>query len=288
AIMDHKGQDMVSTEGCLREDQKREQRTRLINVLCRFKPHDASPQQFYNCVRELCIIHNCSIDEGVERAAVTWPKLSDIQRETYNSQRHAELPIPVPRHLLYRAFEKERNGMWTLGRSTRGGRHPTRYTLEAYTPPPKPTKIQAQLQQRKPKYDNRLDMPPKVAATHVPPPPKPKSFRPSPSSMRRIRSLPPPTIQQIQSIKHILPVVGEKKAARLRQQRKLEKLCAPESVADPKASGDGHGNQKKKAAKRKVSKTKKLTKLKELEDPNWEDAKGSVRRRLMMYESHIV
>ncbi|XP_020801684.1 uncharacterized protein LOC110178779 [Drosophila serrata] len=287
--MDHQRQNMVSAEGYLSEVQKREQRARLINVLSRFKPHDANPQQFYNCVRELCIIHNCSIDEGVERAAVTWPRLSEIQRETYNSQRHAQLPIPVPRHLLYRAFEKERNGMWSLGRSTTsGGRHSTRYTLEAYTPPPKPSRIQARLQQRRPKYDNRLDLPPKVAATHVPPPPKPKLSRPSPSSMRRIRSLAPPTIQRVQSIRHILPLVGEKKTARQRLQRKLEKICAPESVADPKASGDGHGAQKKKATKRKSSKTKKLAKSKDLEviafDPKWNIAIGSVRRRLMMHE----
>ncbi|KAH8297806.1 hypothetical protein KR054_010787, partial [Drosophila jambulina] len=295
ATMDHQGLRTVPAEGFLNEDQRREQRARLIKALCHFKPHDANPQQFYNCVRELCIIHNCSIDEGVERAAATWPRLSAVQQETYNSQRHAELPIPVPRHLLYRAFQKERTGMWSLGRSTGDGKHPTRYTLEAYKPPPKPSRIQAQLQQRRPKYDNRLDLPPKVAAMHVPPPPKPKFSRPSPSSMRRIRSLPPPTIQRVQSIRHIQPMLGAeltKKVARQRQQKKLEKLCAPESVADPKASGDGHESQKKKATKRKGSKAKKLAKPKDLEvtpyDPKWDKALHSVRRRLMMYESHKV
>ncbi|KAH8266118.1 hypothetical protein KR038_004549, partial [Drosophila bunnanda] len=286
--MDPQGRGMLSSEVCLSENQKREQRARLINALCRFKPRDASPQQFYNCVRELCIIHNCSIDEGVERAAVTWPGLSEIQRKTYDSQRHAELPIPVPRHLLYRAFEKERSGMWSLGRSSTGGKHPTRYTLEAYTPPRKPSRIQAQLQQKRPKYDNRLELSPKVAATLVSPPTKQKFSRASPSSMRRIRSLQPPTIQRVQSIRHILPIIREKKTPRRRQQRKLEKLYAPEPVADPKASGDGHGVQKKKATKRKGSRTKKVVKLKDLEvigyDPNWKEALGSVRRRLMMQE----
>lgn len=69
----------------LTDDQRREQRARLIKALSRFKPRDANPLQFYNCVRELCIMHNCSIDEGLERAALTWPGLSMAQRELYDS-----------------------------------------------------------------------------------------------------------------------------------------------------------------------------------------------------------
>ncbi|XP_017028705.1 uncharacterized protein [Drosophila kikkawai] len=280
--MDQQGQEVLPPEGCLRENQKREQRARLIKALCCFKPQDANPQQFYNCVREQCIIHNCSIDEGVERATVTWPTLGKLQRETYDSQRHAELPIPVPRHLLYHAFQKERNGMWSLGRSTGGG-----YTLEAYKPPPKPSRMQTQLQQKRPKYDNRLDLPPKVAATHVPPPPNSKFSRASPSSSRRIRSLLPPTIQRVQSIRHILP-----KTTRQLRQKKLEKLCAPVTVADPKASGDGHGTLKKKLSKRKGPKAKKLTKTKDLEvrtnDQKLNESIGNVRRRLMMFGNHRV
>lgn len=71
----------------LSEDQKREQRAKLIKALSRFKPRDANPQQFYNCVREICIMHNCKVDEGLERAALTWPGLTKRQREIYDSVR---------------------------------------------------------------------------------------------------------------------------------------------------------------------------------------------------------
>jgi len=84
---DQEGQTYQSSAPESSEDQKREQRARLIKALSRFKPRDANPLQFYNCVRELCIMHNCSIDEGLERAAITWPGLSMRQRELYDSVR---------------------------------------------------------------------------------------------------------------------------------------------------------------------------------------------------------
>lgn len=86
------------------EDQKREQRARLIKALSRFKPRDASPLQFYNCVRELCIMHNCSIDEGLERAALTWPGLSMRQRELYDSvseSHRLELPFKAANRTVF-------------------------------------------------------------------------------------------------------------------------------------------------------------------------------------------
>lgn len=86
--MDHQeGQATAPAKSSLIEDMKREQRARLIKALSRFKPRDANPQQFYNCVREQCIIHNCSIDEGLERAAITWPSLSQLQQDSYDSVR---------------------------------------------------------------------------------------------------------------------------------------------------------------------------------------------------------
>jgi len=88
---DQEGQTYQSSAPESSEDQKREQRARLIKALSRFKPRDANPLQFYNCVRELCIMHNCSIDEGLERAAITWPGLSMRQRELYDSVRLSEI-----------------------------------------------------------------------------------------------------------------------------------------------------------------------------------------------------
>ncbi|EDX01638.1 uncharacterized protein LOC6524673 [Drosophila yakuba] len=278
------------------EDQKREQRARLIKALSRFKPRDANPLQFYNCVRELCIMHNCSIDEGLERAALTWPGLSMRQRELYDSQRHAELPIPVPRHLIYRAFQKESKGLWSLGRSSvGGGKQSTRYTLESYKPPPKPSRLRTQLNERRPKYDNLLDLPPKVAAMRVPPEPNRKFSRVSPASGRRIRSFTPPAVRRVRSIRHILSMasVDMKKSARMRNPGKCnrtKKTDAAETAGklqpDKLASGVSKLS-KKKAIKRKgvASKAKRLAKAEDLQTShNWDEAIGCVRRRLMMHK----
>ncbi|XP_017063582.1 uncharacterized protein LOC108102890 [Drosophila eugracilis] len=277
------------------EDQKREQRARLIKALSRFKPRDANPLQFYNCVRELCIMHNCSIDEGLERAAITWPGLSMRQRELYDSQRHAELPIPVPRHLIYRAFQKESKGLWSLGRSTVGGKRTTRYTLESYKPPPKPSRLKTQLIEKRPKYDNLLDLPPKVAAMRVPPAPNRKFTRVSPSSGRRIRNLTPQAVRRVQSIRQILSMasVEMKKSLRRRHGKnhrtKPTKIVSvePMKMTAEKLSSGVVKSQRKKVNKRKssASKVKRLVKEENLKaSHNWDVAIGSVRRRLMMHQ----
>ncbi|XP_002134203.2 uncharacterized protein [Drosophila pseudoobscura] len=195
------GVTRVEPETPLSEKEKKEQRARLIKALGRFRPSDATPLQFYNCVREMCIMHNCSIDEGLERAAIGWPKLSIRQRQLYNSQRHAELPIPVPRHLIYSAFEKERNGLWTLGRSSASNTGQTMYTVEAYKPPRKLSRMRSQLNAKKPIYDNLRSVSPRSAATQSPP--SKKAVWVSPASGRRIRSLTPTPVRK-------LPIKGSK------------------------------------------------------------------------------
>ncbi|XP_016977349.1 uncharacterized protein LOC108043248 [Drosophila rhopaloa] len=284
------------------KDQKRDQRARLIKALSRFKPRDANPLQFYNCVRELCIMHNCSIDEGLERAALTWPGLSMRQRELYDSQRHAELPIPVPRHLIYRAFQKESKGLWSLGRSSVGGKRSTRYTLESYKPPPKPSRIGSALIEKRPKYDNLLDLPPKAAAMRVPPAPNRKFSRVSPSSGRRIRSLTPsPAVRRVRSIRQILSMVSVqmKKSGRRRQGKnhhRVKKVGTAEQakiVPEKPTTGVVSKLQRKKtttAIKRKCpsgggSKAKRSAKEEDLKTAhNWDLAIGCVRRRLMMHQ----
>ncbi|XP_017114098.1 uncharacterized protein LOC108137085 [Drosophila elegans] len=287
----------VSTAESSSENQKREQRARLIKALSRFKPRDANPLQFYNCVRELCIMHNCSIDEGLERAALTWPRLSMRQRELYDSQRHAELPIPVPRHLIYRAFQKESKGLWSLGRSSVGGKRSTRYTLESYKPPPKPSRIRSALIEKRPKYDNLLDLPPKAAAMRVPPAPNRKFSRVSPSSGRRIRNLTPsPVVRRVRSIRKILSMasVQMKKSGRRRQgksHQRVKKVITPEPLAEKSTPGGPKLRRKKTTVKRKGppsggSKVKRTSKggddLKTVH--NWDLAIGCVRRRLTMHQ----
>ncbi|KAH8421102.1 hypothetical protein KR009_011592 [Drosophila setifemur] len=299
------GSGLGLTSGELSEEQRREQRARLIKALSRFKPRDANPQQFYNCVRELCIMHNCSIDEGLERAALTWPGLSMRQRELYDSQRHAELPIPVPKHLVYRAFQKERSGLWSLGRSPTC---PIRYTVESYKPPPKPSRLRAQLNDKRPKYDNLLDLPPKLAAMRVPPPPNRKHSRVSPSSGRRIRS-PTPPLRRVRSIRQMLSItsvqmpaqmpVQMKKTARRRQGKSHRasprgaKKLMPEKQPDkmleaaaPTTQQQQQGRKAGKASRTSKGSAKKGHKTEELKGPyNWDLAIGCVRRRLMMHQS---
>lgn len=64
-----------------------EKRIGLITAMGQFRPKNATPIQFYNYVREFCIMHNCSIDEAMERAPVSWTQLSKDQRQLYNSVR---------------------------------------------------------------------------------------------------------------------------------------------------------------------------------------------------------
>ncbi|KAH8300825.1 hypothetical protein KR018_005567 [Drosophila ironensis] len=278
-------------------EQRLKQRARLIKALSRFKPSDANPLQFYNCVRELCIMHNCSIDEGLERAAITWPGLSQQQRELYDSQRHAELPIPVPKHLVYTAFQKERNGEWALGRAPANNYRSTRYTLEDYKPPPKQSRMRTQLIEQRPKYDNLLDLPPKVAAARVPPPPKPKVSRASPSSFRRIRSPTPPVVR-----------TASMNSLQGKTTRRRKRVCKSRRGLEGKKEGQGepepdheHEHEyepepepeveapkepKRLSKSRRAKAQRKIEREREEQEAaahNWQMAIGCVRRRLMMH-----
>ncbi|XP_034650542.1 uncharacterized protein LOC117890031 [Drosophila subobscura] len=297
----------------LPENEKKDQRALLIKALGRFRPEDATPLQFYNCVREACIMHNCSIDEGLERAVIHWPKLSTRQRNLYDSQRHAELPIPVPRHLVYRAFEKERNGLWTLGRSAASTNGSTTYTVEAYKPTPKPSKLRALLNAKKPKYDNMRTLSPKSAATQSLPS---QNVRVSPASGRRIRTLMPPpqlpmSVANVQvsgsnaAIRRILSTVSIAQKT-LRKRRRLKKITHKSGTAitpkrwsisssgtrSRKGSGSGSGSiankttekssvkSKRKPKSKKTVKKSIKTDQKSSVKTNWQLAIGGVRQHL--------
>ncbi|XP_043866759.1 mediator of RNA polymerase II transcription subunit 15 isoform X2 [Drosophila mojavensis] len=137
-----------------------EKRIGLIAAMGHFRPKNATPIQFYNYVREFCIMHNCSIDEAMERAPDAWTKLSKDQRKLYNSEMHAALPIPVPRHLIYRAFQMERAGRWKISCAPAANGTTTLYSMESYSPPVKPTKLQARLKAQQPRYDNLAEIVP--------------------------------------------------------------------------------------------------------------------------------
>ncbi|KAH8388777.1 uncharacterized protein LOC110179520 [Drosophila serrata] len=88
----------VPLGSALGPDQKLLQH-KLIHNMDRFKPSDANPIQFYNCVRELCLTTSCSIDDGLEAAQFHWPSMENGLKDYYNSQHLSELldsfPIPV-------------------------------------------------------------------------------------------------------------------------------------------------------------------------------------------------
>ncbi|KAM8720309.1 hypothetical protein ACLKA7_006366 [Drosophila subpalustris] len=137
-----------------------EKRIALITAMAQFKPKNATPIQFYNFVREFCIMHNCSIDEAMERAPMSWTKLSKDQRQLYNSEMHAALPIPVPRHLVYRAFQMERAGRWKLSSVPAGKGGSIMYSVESYAPPTKPTRMQTRIRAEQPRFDNLAETSP--------------------------------------------------------------------------------------------------------------------------------
>ncbi|XP_034490644.1 uncharacterized protein LOC117794207 [Drosophila innubila] len=147
----------LSKSGSLTPQEKR---IGLITAMGQFRPKNATPIQFYNFVREFCIMHNCSIDEAMERAPVSWTKLSKDQRELYNSEMHAALPIPVPRHLVYRAFQMERAGRWKLSSVPAGKGGSIMYSVESYAPPTKPTRMQSRIRSQQPRFDNLAESSP--------------------------------------------------------------------------------------------------------------------------------
>ncbi|KAH8343059.1 hypothetical protein KR059_004606 [Drosophila kikkawai] len=115
----------------------------LIKAISHLKPSDANPKQYYNFVREMCIMHNCGIYMGLKWARIVWPDLSQRQRESYNSEQFAELPIPMPeRNPQHVALQKK-----LIGPKTQ---------LTNKNPKPKPTL----LSEKRPKVDNqkRLDL----------------------------------------------------------------------------------------------------------------------------------
>ena len=69
-------------------------------------------------------------------------------------ERHAALPIPVPRHLIYRAIHKERAGRWKISSAPAANGSSTLYSVESYAPPVKPSKLQARLRAQRPRFDN--------------------------------------------------------------------------------------------------------------------------------------
>ncbi|KAH8385008.1 hypothetical protein KR093_009649 [Drosophila rubida] len=137
-----------------------EKRIALITAMGHFRPKNATPIQFYNYVREFCIMHNCSIDEAMERAPPAWSQLSMDQRQLYNSEMHAALPIPVPRHLVYRAIQMERAGRWKLEKVVAGKGGSPMYSVESYAPPMKPTRLQTRLRAQQPRFDNLAETSP--------------------------------------------------------------------------------------------------------------------------------
>ncbi|XP_051860125.1 uncharacterized protein LOC117567434 [Drosophila albomicans] len=142
------------------QQKRRRRRFALITAMGHFRPKNATPIQFYNYVREFCIMHNCSIDEAMERAPIAWKELSNDQRELYNSEKHAALPIPVPQHLLYRAIQMERAGRWKLSSVPAGKGGAPMYSMESYSPPTKPTRLQTLRRAQKPRYDNLAETSP--------------------------------------------------------------------------------------------------------------------------------
>ncbi|XP_043071871.1 vacuolar protein-sorting-associated protein 36 isoform X2 [Drosophila grimshawi] len=131
-----------------------EKRLGLIAAMAHFRPKTATPIQFYNYVREFCIMHDCSIDEAMARTPDTWTKLGKAQRELYNSKMHAALPIPVPRHQIYCALKMERAGRWKISAMPTANGASTTYSMESYAPPIKPTKRQTRLRAQQPRFDN--------------------------------------------------------------------------------------------------------------------------------------
>ncbi|XP_023035181.2 uncharacterized protein LOC6648261 isoform X2 [Drosophila willistoni] len=251
---------------------KEEQRARLIRALGKFKPQDANPLQFYNCVREFCIMHNCSIDEGMDRAIQTWPTLSMRQRALYNSQRHAELPIPVPRHLIYRAFQMERNGRWSLGRAPVGSNGGQMYTVESYKPPQKISKLRAQLTARKPKYDNLSESMDKSATQKqkkIIKTPAGVQSQSLPGTSRRVRTLTPPELRVPESKRHLRRAKSISNLLSVKSNVKLMKTPRRNGLAVGGDGGDGGSgtgdcpkikrvkSNKRKTTKRKSTSNKK-------------------------------
>lgn len=72
-----------------------EKRLGLITAMGQFRPKTATPIQFYNFVREFCIMHNCSIDEAMDRAPIAWMELSKAQTTLYNSVSSAVVVIII-------------------------------------------------------------------------------------------------------------------------------------------------------------------------------------------------
>ncbi|KAH8254870.1 hypothetical protein KR038_001399 [Drosophila bunnanda] len=62
--------------------------------LDRYRPEDATPIQFYNCVKDMCAKYNCGLLEAIKRAQLAWPECDQATRENYKFERPAETPLP--------------------------------------------------------------------------------------------------------------------------------------------------------------------------------------------------
>ncbi|KAH8397410.1 hypothetical protein KR222_003015 [Zaprionus bogoriensis] len=169
------------------EETQRQKRIGLITAMGQFRPKNATPIQFYNFVREFCIMHNCSIDEAMERSPIAWTDLSKDQRQLYNSEMHAALPIPVPQHLIYRAIQMERAGRWKLSSVPAPKGSSPKYAVESYAPPVKPSKRQTRLRAQQPRFDNLAETSPYYVEPH-----RPRGPPPLPVERKMVRTLTPP------------------------------------------------------------------------------------------------
>ncbi|KAH8273321.1 hypothetical protein KR044_003707 [Drosophila immigrans] len=248
-----------------------EKRIALITAMGHFRPKNATPIQFYNYVREFCIMHNCSIDEAMERAPSAWTQLSQDQRQLYKSEMHAALPIPVPSHLVYRAIQMERAGRWKLSAASAGkGGSPT-YSVESYAPPTKPTRLQTRIRAQQPRYDNLAETSPCCLCLDVAATRRPRTLTPPQQRAQRAQ-----LEKQSQSLSNILSAVSVKQPEEEEEEKEegnktaksLGKMTLPISTCMRKRKGKRqtrgkepaetvelrrqHGNKKKHKKNKKL------------------------------------
>ncbi|XP_017966734.1 activating signal cointegrator 1 complex subunit 2 homolog, partial [Drosophila navojoa] len=251
-----------------------EKRIGLIAAMAHFRPKNATPIQFYNYVREFCIMHNCSIDEAMERAPDAWTKLSKDQRQLYNSEMHAALPIPVPRHLIYRAFQMERAGRWKISSAPAANGLTTLYSMESYSPPVKPTKLQARLKAQQPRYDNLAEQVPYLTESPRTQPTSPSASSPkakAPRDQRQKREKPKLTLREL---------LSEPNLKALRKARGGK--AAPATPASPQKQQQSPP-QRPTSAKRKSKKllnTSSVKKKQQQQQPEPDQQKPQLRFHL--------
>ncbi|XP_030371809.1 uncharacterized protein LOC115622107 [Scaptodrosophila lebanonensis] len=66
----------------------------LLPDVARFKPNDATESQFYNFIREFCVINNMSLETAIRYSRDAWQTLSHQQRKLYERETQPSLPQP--------------------------------------------------------------------------------------------------------------------------------------------------------------------------------------------------